>query len=521
MHKFVVILTVVCVLSGCFPAPPQTVTAWDGLDLESTQIVDTAVYYEKSLESKLSVFEKEYSDFKAKRRQSTLTPATIDAITADVNRILGISDAGKLDQDRIMPSFLGMFSQAQLTFRLVTRQTVKDFLRAGGKLPDHSYDRNTDTATYCPQFSGGSQEGPVKQMDLTIPLASVETFEKDVSDYFEMLRTFLCAMTKEVAIHELAEMTLLNHVRPQGQYWRWFSDGFADAITYEILKKHFGAESADEFLKAYDSAQYADLKEELNLRYWTALNFCIKTPFESEDKLNYARYCYATLEAQGLIERHGTECVAAIVSELKASDSRRSDDILAAIKKATGEDMAPRLDKYQSFIDRKKGIAMYAIAFQKASNSGDTEQMLISLLRYLELLENPLSADSLKCRQNIAILLAKLGHEDAGDKAMLDFLDFLEKDAPEEAHRFFSAGFVVYALQTGKPEKAKTAADRLLQNDPNHPPALTVKMQLLAAEGKTEEAKKIANRICNIMDDKDSFYHAAAAQILEKEPEKE
>ena len=78
----------------------------------------------------------------------------------------------------------------------------------------------------------------------------------------------------------------------------------ANAITFRLLQKRLGTEAAQQFAAGHDVALYGDLEKHINLYYWMALGCCIEPPLETEKRLNFARYAYATLEADRLIERH-------------------------------------------------------------------------------------------------------------------------------------------------------------------------------------------------------------------------
>ncbi len=470
--------------------------------------------------SKLPIFEKGYKQFVTKMGEKRLTAAEKGQIIADINQILGITEEDTEWQHRMLTEFLSFFPMAKPTFYLVRRETTKNFLRAGGKLPNFTYDKTTDMAEYRLEFKGRSETGPSEDIEVTFPLGFEATFEKEVNQIFEMLYKSVFGSGKiGIALHEVVEMSLLKRVRPQDPYWRWFGDGFANAITIELLKKYFGAKAAEEFAKAYDINEHKQLEKQINLRYWMGLNFCIRTPLEYENQLRMTRYAYATHEAQRLIKKHGMGCVKKVLDKLCEKKSRKSENLFVTIKETTEEDMKERLRKYQTFDKRVRGTSKYLELYKKASANEDNEQALINVMRLLELEDSQFSATGLQMRKVASLLLFKLGYEKAGDEAMLSFLEQLKESAPEELYDFFSAGFVVYALQCNNPQKAEATAERVLERNPDHPPALTVQMQLLADEGKLVEAKKVAQRICGLVK-KESSYYKAASNVLAIDPNK-
>jgi len=509
---------IVLILASCcrlFAADPN---AWEQLNLNSTSIAGATVYYEKLFEPKLPIFEREYKKFLAGKESGKAINTKKNQIFADINQILGISEPDTEKQDKIWTELLGAFSIEKTTFYIVKQGTIKDLLRAGGQLPNFTYDKASDTGTYNPEFKTTSKNESIKDFEFTFPIDSDETFEKNVSQIFQVLQVALGRSKLYLTIHEVVEVSLLMQAKPTDPYWRWFSDGFANAITTEILKKYTGAEDAEEFAEAYDVNKYKELEKEVNLRYWMGLIFCINTPLEYENELRMARYTYATYEAQRLIEKHGFDCVRKILDEVCLKKTRTGQDILQAIKKATGEDIQQRLNHYQTFETRKEGMAKYAGLFNAASDKKDYEQMLINVIRLLELQDSQFSSTSLQMRQKAALWLFKLSYEEAGDEAMVSFMEELKRNAPQELYDYFSSGFVIYALECNNPQKAQSAAERILKKYPDHPPALTVRMQLLADEGKLAEAKKIAQRICALVKEEQSLYYKSASEILAIDP---
>jgi hypothetical protein len=495
---------------------------WEKLNLNLTTIAGTSVYYEECLKPKLPVFEKHCRKFLAERKNLSDILAKKEQIINEVNCILGAteSDIKIKEQTELLTKLFGIFSKVEPTFYLVTRDAIKNFLRAGGQLPNCTYDKATDTVLFKPEFKTSSDEGPPKDFDFILPVASDDEFEKDVSLLFQVYQQGLGSGTLDGAIHEVTELTLLRRVRPVDQYYRWFSDGCANTITIEILKKYLGIGFAKEAAKPYDVNEYKELESETNLYYWMRLNFCIETPLVYENKLKWARYAYATYEVQHLIEGHGISCIKKILDNVCQKEPRNSENLLLAIKEVTGEDIQSRLSRYQTFQTRQEGIAKYANLHSAALDKEDYEQIVINTIRLLELQDSPLSPTSLQMRQEAALWLFNLGYERAADEVMLSFMEELKRNAPQQLYDSFSAGFIVYALQCDKPQKARSAAEYLLKDHPDYPPALTVRMQLLADEGELEEAKKIAHRIYELADE-GSFCYKAASEVLATKPKQQ
>jgi hypothetical protein len=149
-----------------------------------------------------------------------------------------------------------------------------------------------------------------------------------------------------LAVHEVTELAIVTRLKPFDPYFRWFSDGFANALSAEILRRHFGADAAKAFLADYDPAPYADIQHQVNLAYWMGKSFEIAAPIESEKRLTNARYAYATFEARRLIDRHGLDIVQRVLRRAATQPTNDSRELFPAIEQVTGEDMRQRLMQY-------------------------------------------------------------------------------------------------------------------------------------------------------------------------------
>jgi hypothetical protein len=512
---FSVMLTLVCTCS-LFAADQK---AWEQLNLKSTTIAGATIYYEKSLEEKLPVFHKLFEDYRNQIniRKKVLTD---EKIIKEIYDIVGSAEFDIAEQLKSASEISSSLSMENQTFYLFRKETAKDYLRKGGKLPHMSYDKETDTVTQYFGVAGQIIDSKVaitnyfsgdKKLEIPIPVETKQTFEKNVKEHFGFLEQFFSA---GIVLHEITETSILKRYMPEDPYWRWFSDGFANAITIEILKKHARPETADEFAKHYYIGEYKGLEKEINLRYWMGLNFCINTPLEYEDQLRLARYAYATQEAQRLIELHGVDCVRKIIDNILTKKTRTAKDILQAVKEVTGEDMQKRFDHYQTFETRQDGLVKYGKLFNAAIEKKDYEQMLIALLRSLELQESPLSPTGLQCYKEIATLLFKAGHEEAGDQAMYNCVELFKKSGVQMAHDAAMEAFIIYAFSCKDAHKAQDIANERLKSKPNHVLALTVQMVVHAQDGRLSQAKEIAEKVIQLDKNEQSPSHRTAKQIL-------
>ncbi len=523
----------VMLLLCCCPAFVQGQTdpnSWQKLNLGSTTIAGVKVYYEKSFEPNLSFFENTYKEFLSQKSQNDdVSNAKKKQILADINTILGVTEPNTAMQEKAWNFFNNVFSGIT-TFYLVKQSTTKDFLRKGGTLPNFTYDKTTDTASYNPQFTGSTKDGSIKNFEFAFPIASSETFEKDVTTIFQFLQIVSGQDIRiGTAIHEITEMTLIMRVKPTDPYWRWFSDGFAEAITYELLKKYIGIDSAEEYLKGRDPNEFKELKNEINLRYWPSAHFCLgEISSESEKKIEYARYAYATFEARRLVDKYGLDCIRRIMDEISAKTSRTGSDLLETIKNITGENMNARLAAYQSFEQRQQGIETYAKAFNETQAQKKLEQMVYNLFRIHELRRlvsdaNGNADDSAQLMSDYrisAMLLLKLGLEKDADSVMENCIAFFSNPGFINGKAAASEAFVLYALESEKPLKARKAAEEILKTTPAHIPSLTVKIFADVEDKKISQARETAQKIVSISADPNSLTYKIASSFLAIDPNK-
>ncbi|MHC4501565.1 MAG: hypothetical protein ACYS21_20955, partial [Planctomycetota bacterium] len=470
---------------------------WQKLNLSSTNIAGATVHYEKCFEPNLPFFQGAYKGFLEQKSEVNPLLSRKEKIVEEVNLLLGIEDPNTKAQHRMlaeMSSNLGdIFSKSKPTFYLVTKKTTKDFLRAGGKLPSYKYDKAADLAEYRFELRATNEERSMEGIEVSFPLSGTEEFEEEVTHIFSMFKQVFTgeeAGRMGLAVHEVVELTLVNRVKPQGPYWRWFSDGFANAISVEILEKQLGEQHAQQYSDMLDFSEYEDLEKQINLKYWMAAQYCVfplGPPIDYEQRLVSARYAYAMLEAQRLIEKHGIDCVHKILDELCGAESRTGADIISAI-------------------------------FNAASKDNDYEQMLINLLRLMELHEFQYSPNNLQSWRTAAWLLFTMGFEKTGDEVMQNCISLFEHSPVPGGREAAMEAFIVYAFKCGKPEKAREVAPELLKTQPESVLALTVEMLTKVRSGEIIEARQMAKKIRALTKSKETVSYKAAAQVLAIEP---
>jgi hypothetical protein len=488
-------------------APSQEKRAsWEGLDLIKTTLAGTTVYYEKALEPNLPVFERELTRFNAEREKVAGVLAKSSQIVADINRMLGASDVNAVRQEKILTDMGGLVVKTKLTFHLVRTSTVKAYLRSGGQLPDFSYDAPNDVLQYQPGIHAEPGQEPPKDYDLFVP------GEPNAGVTGRLFGMFTGRAGVILGIHMATDLALMQRTSTVGPHWRWFTDGFDNAITERMIDKYMGPEAAMEFEAVHDPRQYRELERQLNLRYWLVVSCCPygnEMPVESESRIFKARSAYALLEAKRLIDANGIDCVRRMLDMIEAKRSHSRSDLVAVIKEVTGRDMEPRLDRYQTFKDEDEGVAVYTKAFDAAAKSTDYERMFVNVMRMIELQGDHPSISHLANFTLAAVILSKMGHEQAADRAIQTGVSLYSENNIPGGRKVAMQAFATYALQTSHPQKAQKAADELLQTDPNNLPALAVKMVLTAHEGHMGEARGLAQQIQRLAKPDSDFYRNA------------
>lgn len=495
---------------------------WDKLNLGSTTIASAKVYYEKSFEPNLPFFEKTYKEFLAAIDKQNILSSKKEQILADINTILGIKEPPAELQEKFWMGFSGASSSIwNMTFYLVKQSTVKDFLRAGGHLPNFTYDKAADTAEYNPYFKVSIKDTPDTPFELAILIESAETFDNNVGTILKMLGD-VGDISEGTVIHELTEFSMLWYIKQTDQYWRWFSDGFSNAIAYELLKKHFDNSKAEDWLKEFDTGRYKDIEKEINLRYWMSGKFCLlhndDLPTEKGKEFTLARYEYSTLEAHRLIEKYGIDCVKKILDEVTAKESRTGDDLIETIKNVTGEDMNVRLAAYQTFETRQEAIEKYAKAFNTASDNKDYEEMAFNLFHMHDL--RPLSdvVPLLDDYRYASTILFKMGCEKEADAVAANCIEFFSNPVYKNGKIAASEVFIFYALESGKPLKAREVAEELLKALPDNVSALTIKMYVHLENKQLDQAKQTAQKIISLPQSKNSRNYQVAEKVLAIDP---
>jgi hypothetical protein len=194
------------------------------------------------------------------------------------------------------------------------------------------------------------------------------------------------------------------------------------------------------------------------------------------------------------------------------------DTLPSTIEKVAGEDVRKRFEKYQSFKTREEGYTHYEAQYEQAMKRNDVKEMIFLMLRIVELCEQPYSKESLNWRKNIATLLYLADQKKYGNQFITEFADIMgqSKDAN---NRFVGRHLVVlYALGVNAPEVAYSHAQQNFEDNPEDVHAAAVVMHRLSKENKMQEARKLAQKICEMEPDVTHPCHQMAKQVLSETP---
>ncbi|MCH8824476.1 MAG: hypothetical protein IH984_13330 [Planctomycetes bacterium] len=431
-----------------------------------------------------------------------------------INQILGFEpDAEQVDEQRqllnvfkggVLPIELAPASRFRFYFGLA--ETNKAYLRRGGILPNFSYDPDTDKASYNFEVTSTLND------DGSLALAPVEWLAYVVDEpatAVDKLREFLSSFQavigqSRLGVIILTKSTIIKIIRPADALSRWFSEGFTYAITLEVMKRLGEDKAASDFAAFFNTKDYADLEHNINLRYWPADNFAFErqrnwkpvadTPFGREKQLKGARSVFATYEAQRLIEHHGIGCVKEILDHLRDMAQVRSEDLITAIRDATGEDMNERLRQYQQFETVDDGMDVYQVEYLQASKRGDSEAAFYNLVRLIELRLVFENLTVLQLYPRAAELLCKMGDQEAGQVMLQKAINLSQRLGPGPQLQL-QMSIVKHALAFDDLTIFHDMAEELLQKQPGFAPALLVRVHRLKHEDKVQEASDLAQQL--------------------------
>lgn len=494
-------------------------------DLRTTQVADIPVHYEATLEPAIdaivATMEEDVAKLNAAAAEVRGFHRHAEAILADLNRLVGFSPQrhGNLDQQEILQSYLRLppvlglgedDSPAPVYF--VLQETIRTYLREGGELPDFHYNPATDEVSQNWGWSRRKRPDDVPHEStsaLVIAVPDVESAAATAGERFAMFHEGV-QMVAPAALHEAIEVTLIARLRPTYPHVRWFTDGYADALTAYLLSKHIDASAVDGFMAGRNVDTYADLKEQANLLTWPARNFELELDLPAERRLRSARYTFAMHEAMGLLERYGPEHVGQVLDHLDGHEEQTDRQLLVAMHAVTGEDVAERLRAYQPFNDPADGVEWYEQQIEQAILDSNAEAELWARLRQYEV-NFRVSGRSL---QRMSRLLRRVDASQHAFEPINQAIQIFDGHMPAEALMAMRQLAVVEALEHDEPQAVYDHAEHLLAEQPDNTTALAVRLHRQFTGRQFDEAEATAKRLLELVPDPNQQAHRVAADVL-------
>jgi tetratricopeptide (TPR) repeat protein len=480
---------------------------YDVFDLDVAKAGSLTVHYEKVLAPAMPETLRRIDAFLAETAWSRATgdaPApSPDAIADDIVSILGITERSlRAMLVQILTAygpdnpFLSA-RERDLHLYIITADSMKAHLRSGGMFPNMSYDPATNMCTYLVKFGvlAGAGSPDARQASSTVSFAvPVKAVDSAPEDTMDILRT---VADPGIGIHEAVEVAAVNRLRRQDRQMRWFYEGLANAVAARLLERHFGGAAGNHFRKNWDVDEWRSFEKELLLLYWPPESEMINTLLTSEAELFNARYAFSTLEVERLLDACGTDCVKTIIDRAEGAVSTPPDALFEAIRSVTGEDLRQRLKAYQPFDAQQDGLRFYADRARSAKERDDAAAALTATLRLIELSDDY----SPELTEQAVRLMHGMGRTDLADQLFARDLARLARGPHKGLLEEMQGRFVGYAIDTGRPEKAYSFAEKVLEKDDADAAALVVRAHRLASEGHAADAAKAAQRVLELADD--------------------
>lgn len=500
---------------------PQTIdprVAWDAFELAQIEFNGVVLHFELGLANQVGAvrrtIESHLTFERSQQQTSDQLIVRADDLVRELHAVVGIESTPQAVEDHAAvlvevldstPRLLNI--PPPLHIYLVRQTTVKEALRRGAELPGFSYDPRTDTAEYYfGVILGGPADDPVAVLPL--PISDTEPAAAQVNALLDALRIAQRAAYGQ-AFHDTTQVMILSRIEPRDPYYRWFVEGFSTVTALEMTRRFVNDEAVTAFRP--DASLYNNLVNKTNLYYWMDPGYEVATPLASESELTAARWALAVEEATGLTQRYGPGVLRAILDAIVAMDDgngfRRLD---TAIAQVTGEDIATRFRRYQTFATPQDGIKVYMQHATQAQAREDWEGVLVATLRLMELAERYQPTDY----ANAASLLYRMGYEELADDVFAKQLALLQATGQADLLHEMRKLHVAYALHTNEVWKAYTTAAQVLQRDADNLPALTVQMQAYLDEDDLDNAGLNAQRILALDTNEQSPYRRVAQELL-------
>lgn len=514
---------------------------WASFGLKDVTIGGVMLRYSPEVKDSLPGLRKIIRDALKKERRNYQrnreSIENVDKYIDELHRLIG-GEFKKADRRKISNMTRWFLSNANVHLRAGGAETtivyipwpllIRHFRNGGNSLPGLEYDPQNDTlqATIVREIKQKGHNGtsstrriPEKQT-LAIGPKSVDDPESGLKLLRETVDNCFLASQQGTfggAFHEAAELMIMERLDWQDPDFyrhriRWFTDGMANALTVELLERHWGKAAGEAFLDSFDPADIKELRKEANLLHWPRMELACKIRLPATAKLFKARYTYATVEARRLIERHGLGCVKKILDADTEIRSKGKPDLLQAIKQATDEDMLPRLKAYQTFNTIAEGKAKYLKLYKQAEQNANAPAATMALLRLVEL--RPVAPEEMALAMFYA---AKVGDRKSAVKTMINHAKHSRQyGSREEFLNMCSAGCRFF-IGINEALSAKPLSDTVLETRPKDPDALAVRMCVMFKQQKRSEARRLAKDIMGIAD-QGSVAAELARQLLKAYP---
>jgi hypothetical protein len=518
----------------------------NSFELVSGQAGNVQYFYERSLASASNSIHSAFTGFLATAQQRSREVDGMKSQTAElvkeVDGILGVKTNSMTFEERetILRTFLSFKAYEVVavskTSYVLTDQGIKEKLRAGVHLPYFTYDRKNDLVTYALQFGSPliddgqtdpAASSPAKPSSdyafLVFPVPDAASAADNLTNYFG---GFLVDI-RGPALHELIELEILRSVHFADVFYRWFSDGFANALTEHILLQRCGPEAAGTFAGYFDPAACSIASNVVTLRWWMPNKRLIDpATMEQETELQKARYAYATALARRIIREAGIGSVRGVIGTLARKTNVYSQDIEEAIHAVTQLDVKSLLDQYQPFASVEDGLQLYTnrvnqkIKMDATSKPGqsnltkeDKDEIVFNCLRIAELqMARHRELEPAFCG-HLAQFIDGLGFSHMAIEFLRNQIRLMDLDGRAADKSRLEQEFIKFAWNTENMPVVFTLADDLLKTAPNDPGALSVEMFKQVRVGNAIRARTIAQTIL-ANPRTDSFFHDKATSLL-------
>lgn len=258
--------------------------------------------------------------------------------------------------------------------RLWTKDSLRDILKSGGTVPCFTYDAATDQVEFRMAFTDAPR-GALGDRPDRYPVVLKDDTDLTVEQQIErqlqpIINVILQSPAPGVLIRETVEAGLVRDQQIAGAFRRWFTDGVAAAVTARCLERYLGEDEGAAFLEPFEGGAEPEAEDFVDLLAWRAPEFAVTLPDPPDGEDTHAHLAAALREIRALQDRHGDKALAKSLGALADYDVRDSSQILAAIRRATGEDLRPRLARYGSGNrDPFRGIAVRALRAGVAAKS--------------------------------------------------------------------------------------------------------------------------------------------------------